>query len=81
MKGSLIGRGTFGDVYLGLNPFSGELMAVKQVELPVENSASVERKRSMVSPNFLPFCLTVVSSLPSGGSPPPRNRFASRNAT
>ncbi|SAM07244.1 hypothetical protein [Absidia glauca] len=48
MKGSLIGRGTFGDVYLGLNPFSGELMAVKQVELPVENSASVERKRSMV---------------------------------
>ncbi|KAI8099723.1 kinase-like domain-containing protein [Halteromyces radiatus] len=48
MKGSLIGRGTFGDVYLGLNPLSGELMAVKQVELPVENSASVERKRSMV---------------------------------
>ncbi|KAI8071306.1 hypothetical protein BC940DRAFT_294119 [Gongronella butleri] len=48
MKGSLIGRGTFGDVYLGLNPLSGELMAVKQVELPVENSASVERKKSMV---------------------------------
>jgi serine/threonine protein kinase len=55
MKGSLIGRGTFGDVYLGLNPFSGELMAVKQVELPVENSASVERKRSMVSPKSFPF--------------------------
>ncbi|RCH81166.1 ATP binding [Rhizopus azygosporus] len=48
MKGSLIGRGTFGDVYLGLNPLSGELMAVKQVELPVENSATEERKRSMV---------------------------------
>ncbi|CAO3662752.1 unnamed protein product [Rhizopus stolonifer] len=48
MKGSLIGRGTFGDVYLGLNPFSGELMAIKQVELPVENSATEERKRSMV---------------------------------
>ncbi|KAI9300984.1 hypothetical protein BJ944DRAFT_243690 [Cunninghamella echinulata] len=48
MKGSLIGRGTFGDVYLGLNPFSGELMAVKQVELPVENSANIERKKSMV---------------------------------
>ncbi|RCH90651.1 ATP binding protein, partial [Rhizopus stolonifer] len=48
MKGSLIGRGTFGDVYLGLNPISGELMAVKQVELPVENSASEERKKSMI---------------------------------
>ncbi|KAI9490551.1 hypothetical protein BDB00DRAFT_790297 [Zychaea mexicana] len=48
MKGSLIGRGTFGDVYLGLNPLSGELMAVKQVELPVENSATEERKKSMV---------------------------------
>ncbi|KAI8368068.1 hypothetical protein BD560DRAFT_490371 [Blakeslea trispora] len=48
MKGSLIGRGTFGDVYLGLNPISGELMAVKQVELPVENSATEERKKSMI---------------------------------
>ncbi|CAO3590166.1 unnamed protein product [Absidia cylindrospora] len=48
MKGALIGRGTFGDVYLGLNPLSGELMAVKQVELPVENSASEGRKKSMV---------------------------------
>ncbi|KAI9025229.1 hypothetical protein CLU79DRAFT_744638 [Phycomyces nitens] len=48
LKGSLIGRGTFGDVYLGLNPISGELMAVKQVELPVENSATEERKKSMV---------------------------------
>ncbi|KAG0174420.1 ATP binding [Apophysomyces sp. BC1015] len=48
MKGSLIGRGTFGDVYLGLNPISGELMAVKQVELPVVNSATEERKKSMV---------------------------------
>ena len=54
MKGSLIGRGTFGDVYLGLNPLSGELMAVKQVELPVENSATEERKKSMV--NFFWFC-------------------------
>ncbi|KAI9320980.1 kinase-like domain-containing protein [Dichotomocladium elegans] len=48
MKGSLIGRGTFGDVYLGLNPVSGELMAVKQVDLPVENSATEDRKKSMV---------------------------------
>ncbi|KAF7730404.1 ATP binding [Apophysomyces ossiformis] len=48
IKGSLIGRGTFGDVYLGLNPISGELMAVKQVELPVVNSATEERKKKMV---------------------------------
>ncbi|RUS15096.1 hypothetical protein BC937DRAFT_92907 [Endogone sp. FLAS-F59071] len=48
MKGSLIGRGTFGDVYLGLNPMTGELMAVKQVELPVVNSATEDRKQSMV---------------------------------
>ncbi|KAG2174456.1 hypothetical protein INT44_006719 [Umbelopsis vinacea] len=49
MKGSLIGRGTFGDVYLGLSPISGELMAVKQVELPVVNSATEDRKRTMIS--------------------------------
>jgi mitogen-activated protein kinase kinase kinase len=49
MKGSLIGRGTFGDVYLGLSPISGELMAVKQVELPVLNSATEDRKRAMIS--------------------------------
>lgn len=48
MKGALIGRGSFGDVYLGLNPISGELMAVKQVELPVENSATEGHKKSMV---------------------------------
>lgn len=56
MKGSLIGRGTFGDVYLGMNPINGELMAVKQVELPVENSATEDRKRSMVSPFLRSIC-------------------------
>ncbi|CAO3688762.1 unnamed protein product [Umbelopsis ramanniana] len=49
MKGSLIGRGTFGDVYLGLSPINGEFMAVKQVELPVVNSATEDRKRTMIS--------------------------------
>ncbi|KAJ2960218.1 hypothetical protein NQZ79_g4404 [Umbelopsis isabellina] len=49
MKGSLIGRGTFGDVYLGLSPISGEFMAVKQVELPVMNSATEDRKKSMIN--------------------------------
>ncbi|KAL1923627.1 uncharacterized protein VTP21DRAFT_8607 [Calcarisporiella thermophila] len=48
MKGALIGRGSFGDVYLGLNAISGELMAVKQVEIPQVNSATKERKKAML---------------------------------
>lgn len=31
IKGELIGRGSFGDVYLGLNVTTGEMLAVKQV--------------------------------------------------
>jgi mitogen-activated protein kinase kinase kinase len=34
MKGQLIGKGTFGRVYLGMNMTTGELIAVKQVEVP-----------------------------------------------
>ncbi|ODV84252.1 hypothetical protein CANARDRAFT_201408 [[Candida] arabinofermentans NRRL YB-2248] len=33
-KGSKIGQGSFGTVYLGLNGLTGELMAIKQVALP-----------------------------------------------
>lgn len=33
MKGQLIGKGTFGRVYLGMNVTTGELIAVKQVEV------------------------------------------------
>jgi hypothetical protein len=40
--------GSFGSVYLGLNSITGELMAVKQVELPTGQSANEERKQSMV---------------------------------
>ena len=32
-RGHLLGAGAFGKVYLGLNQRSGELMAVKQVEI------------------------------------------------
>ncbi|CAG8705045.1 3042_t:CDS:10 [Gigaspora margarita] len=49
MKGDLIGKGSFGSVYLGLNSATGELMAVKQVELPTGTSAHEERKKSMVN--------------------------------
>lgn len=34
VKGELIGKGTFGKVYLALNATTGEMMAVKQVEVP-----------------------------------------------
>ena len=48
MKGALIGSGSFGSVYLGLNSVTGELMAVKQVELPTGQSDKEDRKQSMV---------------------------------
>ncbi|SGY23847.1 BQ5605_C019g08988 [Microbotryum silenes-dioicae] len=48
IKGALIGAGSFGSVFLGMNPMSGLLMAVKQVELPTGNSHNEERKKSML---------------------------------
>lgn len=49
MRGALIGAGSFGQVYLGMNATNGSLMAVKQVELPTGNSHNEERKKSMLS--------------------------------
>ena len=49
MRGALIGAGSFGQVYLGMNSTNGSLMAVKQVELPTGNSHNEERKKSMLS--------------------------------
>ncbi|KAG5463023.1 MAG: kinase-like domain-containing protein, partial [Olpidium bornovanus] len=46
--GALIGMGSYGSVYLGLNAKSGELMAVKQVELPSAEGANEDRKRFML---------------------------------
>ncbi|KAI5964791.1 STE11 [Candida pseudojiufengensis] len=40
LKGSKIGSGSFGTVYLGMNPFTGELMAVKQIPLNNNNIQS-----------------------------------------
>ena len=34
VKGELIGKGSFGKVYLALNATAGEMIAVKQVEVP-----------------------------------------------
>lgn len=47
MKGALIGAGSFGSVYLALNGLTGELMAVKQVEMPSAGKEDA-RKKSMV---------------------------------
>ncbi|KAL1408409.1 ATP binding [Vanrija albida] len=50
IKGALIGAGSFGSVYLGMDSQSGLLMAVKQVELPSSSGdiRNEERRRNMV---------------------------------
>ncbi|KAI0273762.1 hypothetical protein BC834DRAFT_816743 [Gloeopeniophorella convolvens] len=45
IKGALIGAGSFGKVYLGMDATNGLLMAVKQVEVPT--TTSDERKKTM----------------------------------
>uniref|UniRef100_A0A161ZMJ9 mitogen-activated protein kinase kinase kinase n=1 Tax=Daucus carota subsp. sativus TaxID=79200 RepID=A0A161ZMJ9_DAUCS len=46
-KGELIGSGAFGQVYMGMNLDSGELLAVKQVSIAA-NSASKEKTQAHV---------------------------------
>lgn len=50
MKGSLIGEGSFGSVFLALHSITGELMAVKQVEIPSATKGTEfdKRKNNMV---------------------------------
>jgi len=49
MKGQLIGKGTFGRVYLGMNMTTGELIAVKQVEVnPKAAGQDKEKVKEMV---------------------------------
>jgi mitogen-activated protein kinase kinase kinase len=45
MKGAMIGKGSFGSVFLALHSVTGELMAVKQVEMPTETEAQVDKKK------------------------------------
>ncbi|KZT58963.1 Pkinase-domain-containing protein [Calocera cornea HHB12733] len=49
IKGALIGAGSFGSVYLGMDASTGTLMAVKQVELPTGTTSNEERKKAMLS--------------------------------
>lgn len=48
IKGALIGAGSFGSVFLGMDAHSGLLMAVKQVDLPSGDARNEEKKRSTV---------------------------------
>ncbi|KHO00773.1 MAP kinase kinase kinase Ste11 [Metarhizium album ARSEF 1941] len=50
MKGALIGKGSFGSVYLALHAVTGELLAVKQVQMPAPGATgqSETRKRGMI---------------------------------
>ena len=45
MKGALIGQGSFGSVFLALHAITGELMAVKQVEVPSNSISTVDKKK------------------------------------
>ncbi|WFD01803.1 mitogen-activated protein kinase kinase kinase [Malassezia obtusa] len=50
VKGDLIGKGTYGRVYLALNATTGEMIAVKQVELPRTSSdRDSSRQRGVVA--------------------------------
>ncbi|KAF2399775.1 hypothetical protein EJ06DRAFT_556891 [Trichodelitschia bisporula] len=50
VKGELIGKGTFGRVYLGMNFTTGELIAVKQVEVNAKaGGGDKEKVREMVA--------------------------------
>ncbi|KAF2858118.1 Pkinase-domain-containing protein [Piedraia hortae CBS 480.64] len=46
MKGAMIGQGSFGTVSLALHAVTGELMAVKQVEMPSKNGEALDAKKN-----------------------------------
>jgi mitogen-activated protein kinase kinase kinase len=49
-KGQLIGKGTYGRVYLGMNATTGEFLAVKQVEVSAKAAGNdKEKMRELVS--------------------------------
>ncbi|KAF8250178.1 hypothetical protein K440DRAFT_174813 [Wilcoxina mikolae CBS 423.85] len=47
-KGELIGKGTYGRVYLGINVTNGEFLAVKQVEVS-KTSGDTEHQKEMIA--------------------------------
>jgi mitogen-activated protein kinase kinase kinase len=50
IKGDLIGRGTYGHVYIALSVTTGETIAVKQVEMPrTYSDKEDQRTKGMIS--------------------------------
>ncbi|KAK6201080.1 kinase-like domain-containing protein [Scheffersomyces amazonensis] len=49
LKGARIGAGSFGTVYLGMNSFTGEVMAVKQVPLPKSSNGDASEQQKMIA--------------------------------
>ena len=45
VKGELIGKGSYGRVYIALNVTTGDMMAVKQVELPATERDRNDRRQ------------------------------------
>ena len=43
LKGEVIGRGTFGKVYLGMNVTNGEMMAIKKINIPLMVTQEAEK--------------------------------------
>ena len=49
VRGELIGKGTYGKVYVALNVTTGEIIAVKQIEIPrKENHGNDSRQVTIV---------------------------------
>jgi serine/threonine protein kinase len=49
IRGELIGKGTYGKVYVALNATTGEMIAVKQVEIPrTENDRNDKHQVTVV---------------------------------
>lgn len=45
IRGALIGKGSFGQVYLGMDAMNGLLMAVKQVPLPTGSGTKADLEK------------------------------------
>jgi mitogen-activated protein kinase kinase kinase len=51
VRGKLIGKGSFGRVFMAVNGICGDLMAVKQVEIPqIQSKRQMEKQEQMVRP-------------------------------
>lgn len=48
VRGELIGKGTYGRVYLALNATTGEMIAVKEVDIPKNNARRGEQWKTTV---------------------------------